>query len=118
MSSSDEKNRHDAGCGGQLETVASTAATPATAGKAQEDTAWDRRIRIASGVSFCLGCVWILLFPLVTLTTGESKPRGTFFDENAMLVHHTVTKLTAADVDWAKPARLLEAYPQQVKACC
>lgn len=118
MSSPDKKNRHDAGCGGTLETVAPTAGTTAAVGKAEEATVWDRRIRIASGVSFFLGCVWILLFPLVTLTTGESKPRGTFFDENAMLVHHTVTKLTAADVDWAKPARLLEAYPQQVKAWC
>lgn len=84
---------------------------------AEKDTAWDRRVRLASCTSFVLGFVWILLFPLVTLTTGESKPRGTFFDENAMLVHHTVTKLTAADVDWAKPARLREAYPQQVKTC-
>ncbi|CAB1099384.1 unnamed protein product [Ectocarpus sp. CCAP 1310/34] len=32
-----------------------------------------------------------------------------------MLVHHTSTKLTVADVDWAKPARLAKAYPQQVK---
>lgn len=93
-------------------------ATPgAGQGKAGDDTAWDHRVRRVSCTSFFLGCVWILLFPLVTVTTGESKPRGTFFDENALLVHHTTTKLTAADVDWAKPTRLLEAYPQQVKNC-
>lgn len=95
----------------------STAAAAAAPGKADTTTAWDRWIRGASCVSFFLGCVWMLLFPLVTLTTGESKPRGTFFDENAMLVHHTSTKLTVADVDWAKPARLTKAYPQQVKRC-
>ncbi|CAM9185558.1 unnamed protein product [Ectocarpus sp. 13 AM-2016] len=89
------------------------AAGAAAPGKADTSTAWDRRIRGASCVSFFLGCVWVLLFPLVTLTTGESKPRGTFFDENAMLVHHTSTKLAVADVDWAKPARLAKAYPQQ-----
>lgn len=100
----------------ETSTAVSTA-VPA-AGNDGEDTAWDRRIRRASCVSFLLGCVWILLFPLVTLTTGESKPRGTFFDENAMLIHHTSTKLTAADFDWARPERLIEAYPQQVKNCC
>lgn len=92
--------------------------TVLSAGRDSDNEAWDRRIGVASCVSFLLGCVWILLFPLVTLTTGESKPRGTFFDENAMLVHHTSTKLTAADVDWAKPARLIEAYPQQVNISC
>lgn len=96
---------------------ATTTAAAAASVKTDTNMAWDRRIRVASCVSFCLGCVWVLLFPLVTLTTGESKPRGTFFDENAMLVHHTSTKLTVADVDWAKPARLTEAYPQQVKHC-
>lgn len=100
----------------QHETTAA-AAGAAAPGKADTNTAWDRRIRGASCASFFLGCVWVLLFPLVTLTTGESKPRGTFFDENAMLVHHTSTKLTVADVDWAKPARLAKAYPQQVKRC-
>ncbi len=115
MSSSDKNGNSNKnipeteGAGGE----ASTAAPPA--GKDADGKAWDRRISIASCVSFFLGCLWILLFPLVTLTTGESKPRGTFFDENAMLVHHTSTKLTPADVEWAKPARLVEAYPQQVK---
>lgn len=112
MSSSDKKNRPDATFD-NLETVPTPATS--TGNNADKDTAWDRRVRIVSGVSFFLGCVWIFLFPLVTLTTGESKPRGTFFDENAMLVHHTATRLTAADVDWAKPARLSEAYPQQVR---
>lgn len=61
---------------------------------------------------FALGCAWILLFPLVTVTTGEAKPRGTFFDENAMLVHHTVVELQAQDVHWVQPGPLREAYPQ------
>lgn len=65
-----------------------------------------------SCLAFALGCVWILLFPLVTVTTGEAKPRGTFFDENAMLVHHTTVKLTAGDVEWAQPGPLSKAYPQ------
>lgn len=112
MSSSAGKNGKNRRC-----TQHKTAA-PATPGagehKAGNNTAWDRRIWRVSYASFILGCVWILLFPLVTVTTGESKPRGTFFDENALLVHHTSTKLTASDVDWAKPARLREAYPQQV----
>lgn len=128
MCTSAEKNRRNADAdatsdsGVRLATVEPTGAVAATTttavSKVGEHTAWDRRIRIASCASFLLGCVWVLLFPLMTLTTGESKPRGTFFDENAMLVHHTVTKLTPANVDWAKPARLREAYPQQVKAWC
>lgn len=71
--------------------------------------------RVAGRIScaaFILGCVWILLFPLVTVTTGEAKPRGTFFDENAMLVHHTTVKLTAGDVKWAQSGPLSKAYPQ------
>lgn len=73
---------------------------------------WDRRIARLSCAAFCLGCVWILLFPLVTVTTGEAKPRGTFYDENAMLVHHTTVKLAARDVAWAQPRQLAEAHPQ------
>jgi len=113
MSTSD-KNGHK-NTPPEIENAAAVSTAAPAAHKDGDDKAWDRRMRIASCASFLLGCVWILLFPLVTLTTGESKPRGTFFDENAMLVHHTSTKLTAADVDWAKPARLIEAYPQQVK---
>ena len=79
--------------------------------KAKDIAVWDRRVQMLSVASFVLGCLWIFLFPLVTVTTGEAKPRGTFFDENAMLIHHTSTKLTAADVDWARPAPLSEAYP-------
>lgn len=89
------------------------ATTVAAREKKARDTAWwDRRVQMLSVASFALGCVWIFLFPLVTVTTGEAKPRGTFFDENAMLIHHTSTKLTAADVDWARPAPLSEAYPR------
>lgn len=80
--------------------------------KAKGTAVWDRRAQMVSVASFVLGCLWIFLFPLVTVTTGEAKPRGTFFDENAMLIHHTSTKLTAADVDWARPAPLSDAYPR------
>ena len=30
--------------------------------------------------------IWCLLFPLVNITTGETKPRGIYVDENALLV--------------------------------
>lgn len=116
MSTSDGNNGNKNTRYTQHETT-TPAAPVASETKAGDDTAWDHRIRRVSCASFFLGCIWILLFPLVTVTTGESKPRGTFFDENAMLVHHTSTKLTAADVDWVKPTRLIEAYPQQVKNC-
>lgn len=113
------KNRDSPGCdtAGAAALDATPTAAPATAPPvgSDKDKQWDRRVKIASCVSFFMGCVWILLFPLVTVTTGETKPRGAFFDENALLVHHTSTKLTAADVDWAKPSRLSKAYPQQVK---
>ncbi|CAM9591309.1 unnamed protein product, partial [Discosporangium mesarthrocarpum] len=55
-----------------------------------------------------IGCLWILLFPAVTVTTGEPKPRGTFFDESSLLVHHTVVELHNQDVDWVRSSRLLE----------
>lgn len=77
-----------------------------------KDSTWECRIRGASCLAFALGCLWILLFPLVTITTGEAKPRGTFFDENAMLVHHTTVKLTTDDVRWAQPQELSKLYPQ------
>ena len=31
--------------------------------------------------------IWCLLFPLVNITTGETKPRGIYVDENALLVN-------------------------------
>lgn len=68
-----------------------------------------------SCVLFALGVAWIFLFPLVTITTGEAKPRGTFFDENAMLVHHTSIDLRPADIEWAQPGSLRKAYPPQVR---
>lgn len=89
-----------------------TAVVPKGSSSSGQDMSWDGRIRAFSCLAFALGCVWILLFPLVTLTTGEPKPRGTFFDENAMLIHHTTVKLAAGDVEWAQPGPLSEAYPQ------
>ncbi|CAM9625355.1 unnamed protein product [Scytosiphon promiscuus] len=96
-----------------VDSILVTAPVEAPAAQSGNSALWDRRMRIASCASFFMGCVWILLFPLVTVTTGETKPRGTFFDENALLVHHTSTKLAAAHVDWAKPSQLSKAYPPQ-----
>lgn len=70
---------------------------------------------IISCISFALGIVWIFLFPLVTVTTGEAKPRGTFFDENAMLVHHTFMEMQPEDVDWALPGQLKISHDQVMK---
>ncbi|CAM9881517.1 unnamed protein product, partial [Chrysoparadoxa australica] len=42
-----------------------------------------------AGLGVLLGVCWILLMPAVTITTGEAKPRGTYFDENALLVYHS-----------------------------
>jgi hypothetical protein len=39
-------------------------------------------------LAYLLGVVWIFLFPLVCITSGELKARGTFSDENALLLHH------------------------------
>uniref|UniRef100_A0A7S2RRP3 Glycosylphosphatidylinositol anchor attachment 1 protein n=1 Tax=Mucochytrium quahogii TaxID=96639 RepID=A0A7S2RRP3_9STRA len=40
---------------------------------------------VAFGVVFyILGVVWVFLFPVVCITTGESKCRGTYFSENAL----------------------------------
>ena len=82
----------------------------------RKNSTWDYRIRRASCLAFATGCLWILLFPLVTITTGEAKPRGTFFDENAMLVHHTMVKLTPEDVAWAQPAELRQTYSKVTMA--
>jgi hypothetical protein len=38
-------------------------------------------------VLLLLNIVWILLFPLLSITTGELKPRGLYVDENSILVH-------------------------------
>lgn len=67
---------------------------------------------VISFISFALGIAWILLFPLVTISTGESKPRGTFFDENSLLVHHTSVDVPSQDVAWASPAQLKASYPE------
>ena len=34
---------------------------------------------------YSLGVCWLLLFPLVSVTTGEVKPRGLYVDEHALL---------------------------------
>ncbi len=42
--------------------------------------------KVAWGFFICyaLGLLHILLYPLVTFSTGEFKPRGTYFEENAL----------------------------------
>lgn len=37
-------------------------------------------------VSFTLGVIWFLLFPLVSISTGELKPRSVYIDENSILL--------------------------------
>ena len=41
---------------------------------------------------FIVGCVWVLLFPAISVTTGELKPRGMYVDEHALLVHSQLFK--------------------------
>lgn len=98
---------------------------PVVESGAHKDAGKKRRItavavavaRILPCVTFVLGVTWIFLFPLVTITTGEAKPRGTFFDENAMLVHHTVLELQTAEFTWAQPESLRKTYPPEVIRC-
>ena len=43
---------------------------------------------LASGLRYVLyglGVLWMFLFPLVCISTGELKPRGTYMSENALL---------------------------------
>ncbi|CAK9083316.1 Glycosylphosphatidylinositol anchor attachment 1 protein (GPI anchor attachment protein 1) (GAA1 protein homolog) (hGAA1) [Durusdinium trenchii] len=47
-------------------------------------SALSRRSRTFSGLFLVLGVVWVTLFPLVCITTGELKCRGTYFSENAL----------------------------------
>jgi len=42
------------------------------------------RLRDCSCLAFLVGCIWVALFPLVSISTGELKPRGTFTAENAI----------------------------------
>ena len=46
------------------------------------------------GCALCplLGVAWILLFPAVTITTGERRTRGSFFDENALMVRNQAAR--------------------------
>jgi hypothetical protein len=55
--------------------------------------AWRRLLssgRPISWVLFALGILWVFLYPAVTISTAELKPRGTYFDENALLVRTSV----------------------------
>ena len=39
-----------------------------------------------SFAAYLLSAMWVLLFPLVSISTSESKPRGLYVDENALVV--------------------------------
>jgi hypothetical protein len=41
----------------------------------------------ASVIALLAACGWMCLFPLVSISTGEAKPRNTFISENAILQH-------------------------------
>jgi len=47
---------------------------------------------------FCLGVLWILLFPAVTVSTGELKCRGMFVDENALNPYHLETEISELEM--------------------
>ena len=60
-----------------------------------------------------LGIAWLFLFPLVTITTGELKTRGTYFSENGLQPLSAALSFSDADLDWvaeydARYARAVE----------
>jgi hypothetical protein len=44
------------------------------------------KVQRAAWLAYGLGIAWFLLLPAVTISTGELKPRGIYYDENALLV--------------------------------
>ncbi|TMW58301.1 hypothetical protein Poli38472_011889 [Pythium oligandrum] len=48
-------------------------------------------------ITYVLGILWVLLHPAVTVSTGELKPRGTYFSENALLVDSMEPKASNHD---------------------
>ncbi|KAF0701431.1 hypothetical protein As57867_008043, partial [Aphanomyces stellatus] len=57
---------------------------------------------VVSWIGIVLGIAWILMHPVVTVTTGEPKSRGTYFSENALLVDTTTAAIGDAQAAWAK----------------
>jgi hypothetical protein len=51
-----------------------------------------------SAVLCVVAVVWIFLFPLVCISSGEPKPRGFFVDEHALM---TRSELPARDFDYS-----------------
>ena len=49
------------------------------------------RALVAAIMLYALSCVWLLLFPLFSVSTGELRPRKMYVDEHAMLVNSVVT---------------------------
>ena len=45
-----------------------------------------RKLLMYSFAAYALSVLWVLLFPLVSITTSELKPRGLYVDENALVV--------------------------------
>ena len=45
---------------------------------------------------YVLGVAWVLLYPVLNVSTGELKCRGTFFSENALIARSS-KPLIAAD---------------------
>jgi len=41
-------------------------------------------------VLFILGLIWVLLFPAVSISSGELKPRGIYVDEHSLLVQSNI----------------------------
>ena len=54
-------------------------------------------------VVYAAGLVWLLLFPLVSLSTGELKPRSLYIDEHALLIN-SGTKYLYSHTSTANPA--------------
>jgi len=59
-------------------------------------------------VALTAGVAWILAFPYVCVTTGEPKPRGTYFSENALMGEFYHAQNVEAR-DWAAPIEPLTA---------
>ena len=51
---------------------------------------------------YALGLIWVLLFPAVTISTGELKMRGTYFSENALGPAHDIIDANVDDLRWAQ----------------
>jgi hypothetical protein len=54
---------------------------------------------ILAVAAYCLGVVWVGLFPLVTVSTGEAKVRGTFVSENALPRRRTPAAVGSQHLD-------------------